>query len=67
MNDTRTTHQATITRLAPHAWESYLVACPHGCNLGTSRICATREQAERRVRLHRLCTAPLGPHGIEEA
>ena len=48
-------HVATITREGG-VW---LVACPHGCNLGTSAR-ADSEAAARRVELHKLATAPLG-------
>lgn len=50
-------------RVAPHTAEilhlksgNYLVACPHGCRLGSTEIQPTREGAEKRVRLHRLAT-----------
>jgi hypothetical protein len=55
-----TEHTATYTP-AGGGW--FLVTCPHGCNLGTTRQRADRESAERRVELHRLATAsPAGTH-----
>lgn len=50
-------HTATI---AKRLHGRYLVICPEGCNLGTSASQATREDAERRVKLHQDATTPLG-------
>jgi hypothetical protein len=36
------------------------VTCPAGCNLGTSALARTEDEAGRRVRLHMISTKPLG-------
>jgi hypothetical protein len=57
----RTAHVAIIT---PEDG-GFLVTCPEGCALGTSEHQPDRLGAERRIELHRLATAPLGPGGLE--
>lgn len=58
----RQTHTATVT---PMGDGQYLVSCSHGCNLGTSAHAGNLQEAEKRVSLHELCTAPLTSSGID--
>jgi hypothetical protein len=50
-------HQADVI---PQEGGGYLVTCPAGCNLGTSALARTEDEAGRRVRLHMISTKPLG-------
>jgi len=55
-------HDLTIAP-HPHYEGRLLVTCSAGCNLGTSANCDGQAEAKRRVRLHEIATAPLGPEG----
>ena len=49
-------HEADVT---PQEGGGFLVTCPAGCNLGTSALARTEDEAAGRVRLHMISTRPL--------